>query len=361
MASFRRKGIHLYLKQRSILQLSFLLGTEGLIFIGKVDITASALSLLMKHQIDTVFLSTNGKFNGKLTFSEKKNVFLRLKQYKLLNDYNARLSFSKEITAVKLKNQVTFLHRIKRKNKFDEQSIYKAIDNIKNLFPYIDQAKDVETLRGYEGFGAKNYFSVFGKDIIQDWAVFNGRSRNPPRDNVNAVLSFLYTLLYQRVDSAIESEDLDPYIGMFHEIDYGKRTLSFDLMEEFRVPIVDTLTISLFNLGILDKEDFRTVEFSTDSDENPLEDEGKVATGFEEEKSENCCDEKLVKSSKGVLLNEDGLRKCIEGFEKKMASTILSPSSGRTVSYWKLIREQVGVYKRFINQEESTYKPFIYR
>jgi len=335
--------------------------TEGLIFIGKVDITASALSLLMKHQIDTVFLSTNGKFNGKLTFSEKKNVFLRLKQYKLLNDYNARLSFSKEITSTKLKNQLTFLHRIKRKNKFDEQSIYNAISSIKNLFPYIEQAKDIDALQGYEGYGARQYFSVFGKDIIQDWAVFKGRNKNPPKDNVNAVLSFLYTLLYQRVDSAIESEDLDQYIGMFHEIDYGKRTLSFDLMEEFRVPIVDTLTISLFNLGILDKEDFRTVEFSSDSEENPLDIEDKVIDGFDEEKSENLNDERIVRSSKGVLLSENGLRKCIEGFEKKMSSTILSPSTGRTVSYWKLIRDQVAVYKRFVNMEESTYKGFVYK
>ncbi|HPC38356.1 MAG TPA: CRISPR-associated endonuclease Cas1 [Exilispira sp.] len=360
--------------------------TDELIFIGRVDITGAALSLLMKHQIDTVFLSSNGKFNGKLTFSEKKNVFLRLKQYKLLENYDSRLLISKKIADSKLKNQITFLYRMNRKNKFASDLISNSIDKIKTLLPYIEQATDVQQIRGYEGIGAKNYFAAFGKDIIQDWAIFNGRSRNPPKDNVNAVLSFLYTLLYQRVDAAIESEDLDPYIGMYHEIDYGKRTLSFDLMEEFRVPIVDTLTISLFNLGILSKEDFREVEFSTESDEYPIDGEEKDQSDKEDESregkeilkrklrkiqinedgievfgSENIIDEKISKSTKGVLLNESGLKKCIEGFEKKMATTLISPFSGKTISYLGLIREQVKGYKRFVNGEESSYKPYQYK
>ncbi|MEJ5273273.1 MAG: CRISPR-associated endonuclease Cas1 [Spirochaetota bacterium] len=330
--------------------------TDELVFIGRVDITGAALSLLMKHQIDTVFLSSNGKFNGKLTFSEKKNVFLRLKQYKLLENYDARVLFSKKIVDGKLKNQITFLYRMGRKNKFDYELINNSINQIKTLLPNIEQASDIQKIRGYEGIGAKNYFAVFGKDIIQDWAVFNGRSKNPPKDNVNAVLSFLYTLLYQRIDAAIESEDLDPYIGMFHEIDYGKRTLSFDLIEEFRVPIADTLTISLFNLGILSKDDFQQVDFTTESDEYPLDDNEN-----EELIEEDIGDEKIVKSTKGVLLTESGLKKCIEGFEKKLATTLTSPFSGKTVSYLGLIREQVKSYKRFVNGEEAIYKPYQYK
>lgn len=362
-----KKGDTLIFESKDYTSTIFPFRTDELVFIGKADITSAAMSLLMKHQIDTVFLSSNGKFNGKLTFSEKKNVFLRLKQYKLLENMEARISVSKQIAIAKLKNQISFMYRMKRKNKQDEQLVSYAINKTKELLPYIEQAKDIQQIRGYEGIGAKNYFSVFGKDIIQDWAVFKGRSRNPPKDNVNAVLSFLYTLLYQRVDAAIETEDLDPYIGMYHEIDYGKRTLSFDLMEEFRVPIVDTITISLFNLGILDKTDFREVEFSLDSEDFPLEDEEKTRDEeiFQKEneiiKSENYLEERAIKRSKGVLLNDSGLKKCIEVFEKKMASTLISPSGGQTISYWGLIREQVKVYKRYINGEESTYKPFLYR
>lgn len=362
-----KKGDTLIFESKEYTSTIFPFRTEGIVFIGKVDITSAALSLLMKHQIDTVFLSSNGKFNGKMTFSEKKNVFLRLKQYKMLENKDARISFAKQIASSKLKNQITYLYRMNRKNKVDLDIISTAISKMKNLLPYIDQATDVQQIRGHEGFGAKYYFSAYGKDIIQDWAVFKGRSRNPPRDNVNAVLSFLYTLLYQRVDAAIETEDLDPYIGMYHEIDYGKRTLSFDLMEEFRVPIVDTTTISLYNLGILDKNDFREVEFSQDSEDFPLEDDAKnkeeesILEEAEVEKSEDYIEEKVSKSSKGVLLSESGLKKCIEAFEKKMASTLISPSSGKTVSYWGLIREQVKAYKRYINGEESIYKPFQYK
>lgn len=356
-----KKGDTLIFECKDYTSTIFPFRTEELVFVGKVDITAAALSVIMRHQIDTVFLSSNGKFNGKLTFSEKKNVFLRIKQYKMLENNDARLNFSKQIASCKLKNQITYLYRMNRKNKMDSDIISNAISKMKTLLPYIEQATDIQQIRGYEGIGAKSYFSAFGKDIIQDWAVFKGRSRNPPRDNVNAVLSFLYTLLYQRVDATIEAEDLDPYIGMYHELDYGKRTLSFDLMEEFRVPIVDTVTISLFNLGILDKDDFKEVEFSVDSEDYPLEDGEKIKEEEEVENSENINDEKFIKSAKGVLLNESGLKKCIEAFEKKLATTLVSPSSGKIVSYWGLIREQVKMYKRFINSEEVIYKPFLYK
>ncbi|MFN3411979.1 MAG: CRISPR-associated endonuclease Cas1 [Exilispira sp.] len=356
-----KKGDTLLFEGKDYNSTIFPFRTEGIVFIGKVDITAAALSLLMKHQIDTVFLSTNGRFNGKLTFSEKKNVFLRLKQYKLLENNDARISFAKQIVFAKLKNEITYLNRMNRKNKYDSEIISSAINRIKSFFTDIENAKDIQKLRGYEGIAAREYFSVFGKDLIHEWAIFKGRSRNPPKDNVNAVLSFLYTLLYQRVDAAIESEDLDPYIGMFHELDYGKRTLSFDLMEEFRTPIVDTTTISLFNLSILDKDDFREVDFSADNDENFLEDISKFHEEAEVSQSESNIEERYSKSLRGVLLNENGLKKVIEYFEKKMATTLISPSSGNTVSYAGLIREQVKMYKRFVNSEEIVYKPFTYR
>ena len=191
-----KKGDTLIFECQDYTSTIFPFRTDSLVFIGRVDLTAGALALLIKHQIDTVFLSSNGRFNGKLTFSEKKNVFLRLKQYKLLEDENARLKFSKQIASNKIKNQIIFMQRIKRKNKFDETAIFDAINRTKTLLSHIEQAKEIDQIRGYEGFGAKQYFSVFGKYIIQDWAVFKGRSKNPPKDNVNAVLSFLYTLLY---------------------------------------------------------------------------------------------------------------------------------------------------------------------
>lgn len=343
--------------------------TDSLIFIGKVDITAPALSLIMKHQIDTIFLSSNGKFNGKLIFSEKKNVFLRLKQYKLFENENVKISFSKEIVKSKIKNQIVFLQKMVKKNGIDKDKVYKLINSLKNLFSYVESSNDIEKIRGYEGYASKEFFSVFGKDIIHDWAKFNGRSRNPPKDNVNAVLSFLYTLLYQRVDSTVESEDLDPYIGMFHEVDYGKRSLSFDLMEEFRTPIAETLTISLFNLSILNKDDFRIVNFSNESIENPLK-KDEINYNNNDKRYENINfrdidenenSEDLSGNVKGVLLNDSGLRKCIEAFEKKMFSTLFYEYGEKTISYQGLIREQIKLYKRFINGEEKSYKGFVYK
>jgi CRISPR/Cas system-associated endonuclease Cas1 len=193
----------------------------------------------------------------------------------------ARVKCAKAIASTKVKNQLTFMMRIRRKTKEDELSIRDAINKNKKILEDIEASDSIDKLRGYEGIAARNYFQVFARDIIQDWAVFKGRSKNPPRDNVNAVLSFLYTLLYQRIDACIEAED-----------------------EAGDMP---------------------------------------------------------VRSTRGVLLNENGLRKCIAGFEKKMSTTIISPSTARTVSYFHLIRDQVQLYKRFINGEEANYKPFLYR
>lgn len=350
-----KKGDTLLFETKDYTSTIFPFRTDSLVLVGKIDITSGALSVIMKNQIDTVFLSSNARFNGKLVFSEKKNVFLRQKQFKLVENMEARVKCAKAIALTKVKNQLTFMMRIRRKTKEDELSIRDAINKNKKILEDIETADSLDKLRGYEGIAARNYFQVFARDIIQDWAVFNGRSKNPPRDNVNAVLSFLYTLLYQRIDASLEAEDLDPYVGMYHELDYGKRTLTFDLQEEFRVPIVDTLAISLFNLAVLDKEDFRQVDFSTESEEYPLE-SGKTYT-----ESENETSDMPVRSTRGVLLNENGLRKCIAGFEKKMSATIISPSTARTVSYFHLIRDQVQLYKRFINGEEANYKPFLYR
>lgn len=262
--------------------------TEQLVFIGNVEITGPALKLLMRHKINSVFLNKNGRFNGRLIFEEGKNVLLREKQYKLLYDEVFKTEFAKSIVKGKLKNQLTFMQRLMREKKSPPH--YKTnIVGIKKLILDLGKSTTIKQIMGYEGAGAKYFFEMYGFAILQDWAVFKGRSKHPPEDNVNAVLSFLYTLVNYRVEAAIESEGLDPFVGYLHSIDYGRKSLIFDLMEEYRTPIVDTLTASLFNLGILNENDFESVTFSSKSDDYPLD---------LDEKNENVA----FKEQKGVLL-----------------------------------------------------------
>jgi len=319
--------------------------TEQIVVIGNINFTTSALKLLMKHRINTIFLNKNGIFNGKIVFEEQKNIYLRLKQYKLLEDENFKLSFSKVITKAKLKNQLTYIHKIKRARRIGAL-IKDEIKQMEEIIKTVDDAETIEQVRGYEGMGAKTYFKVFKMGNIQDWAKFNGRSAHPPQDEVNAVLSFLYTLLYYRIDAAITIEGLDPFAGYMHSIDYGKKTLAFDLMEEFRVPIADMTTLSLFNLAILNPDDFQEVIFSKDSVDYPLD-----INDSEENKG--------IISKKGILLNKSGLKKVIKYFEKRLKEILFYEPSGNSIHYYRIIREQVKQFKRFINNEESKYKPFL--
>mgnify|MGYP005840257947 CR=1 FL=1 len=323
--------------------------TEQIIIQGNIEITSAALKLLMRHNIDTIFLGKNGKFNGKLVFQESKNVFLRQKQFKLLDDESFRVKISKSIVSGKLKNQLTFMQRISRRRD-NIAEIENTIEKMKSNLKKLDDAHNMEVIRGIEGLGARYFFAVFKHNILQDWAVFNGRSMHPPEDNVNAVLSFLYTLLFFRVDAAIEAEGLDTYVGFYHSLDYGKRALTFDLMEEYRTPIADTLCCSLFNLAILEPEDFEEVIFTKEDNEYPLQEEKDI------EESSNSI---AIQEKKGTLLTKKGLKKVISNFEKKLETPIYYQPLMRQISYKRLINEQAKHFKRVLNGEEADYKPLL--
>lgn len=325
--------------------------TEQLVILGSVEITGGALRTLMRHGIETIFLSSNGKFQGKLVFQESKNVFLRQKQFKQLESFEFRSSIAKAIVEGKLRNQLSFMQRITRRDE-TKSFLNQVIENMKRNIQKAADTKDLASLRGLEGIGAKYFFSVFRENISPEWAVFKGRSMNPPEDNVNAVLSFLYTLILNRVDAAIEEEGLDPYVGYYHELDYGKRTLAFDLMEEYRTPLADTLCCALFNLGILSPEDFREVIFSSESEDYPL----AVETTTTEEGEEQPV---VYQEKKGVLLTKEGLKKVIAQFEKKLETQLFYVPQAKQLSYKRIIREQVKHFRRVLVGEEREYKPLL--
>lgn len=292
--------------------------TDHLVAMGNISISGDALRLITKNRLPMTFLSKNGKFNAKLTFGENKNVFLRQRQYNILNNPAESLAMARAIVLGKIQNQLCFMQRIGRTRKLTAEEAAKvgaAIAQAKNYMAGAASTDDMEKLRGLEGMAARTYFSVFAINLIPEWADFKGRSKNPPESNVNAVLSFLYTLLMYRVESALESQGLDVYCGNLHALTYGKTALVYDLMEEFRTPVADAICCSLFNLGILYPEDFHTEEFP----------------------EEGCT---------GILLTKDGLNKVIAAFEEKMETGI---------NYQKIIYAQAEQYRRVIAGEEAEY------
>lgn len=340
--------------------------TEHLVIIGKVSISADAMRLLTKYKIPITFLASNGRFNGKLTFGDSKNIFLRQKQFRALDNQTQSLEIARSIVIGKIKNQISFMQRIKRKNEKIDKSVEDAIISTKNLLSDAEKTSDIEKLRGYEGMAAREYFSVFAFNLVPEWAIFNTRSKNPPKSNVNAVLSFLYTLLMYRVESAIESTGLDICCGNLHALNYGKNALVFDLMEEFRTPICDTVCASLFNQGVLQENDFEKVCFSVESDDFCLESEN-LKDNKENQNKENKTEESAVLTKEeengefGILLTKAGLKKVIASFEAKMDSDILYQPTGQKMAYIKIIYEQVLHYKRVISGEETEYKSYYFK
>jgi len=311
---------------------------DSLIIGGIVSISGRAFRLLIKHQINTLFISSNGKYNGKLIFNTTKNVFLRKKQYILSDDGKCALPIAKSIVLAKVRNELTFIHRIKRKTD-SETEFSKVIQSLKTTIGQIDAAETIDELRGYEGIAAKQYFSVFRHNLIPDWAQFPRRSKNPPRSNVNAVLSFLYTLLMYRIETAIEVSGLDAMAGFLHAAEYGKNALVFDLTEEFRTPIADTLCCALFNHNVLSVELFRTVTDVDDTDtDNSANDEERT-----------------------ILLTNEGLKKVITAFEKKMEALVYYPPLETQLSLDMIIIEQVKQLKRVILGDEKAYKGYLYK
>jgi len=317
---------------------------DCLIISGVVTITGAAMRLLIRRQINTLFISSNGKYNGKLVFNAAKNVLLRKKQFFLSDDEAAALPVAKAIVAAKIRNELGFVQRIKRKTGGEDECAG-AVDALKAILDRVERAVSLDELRGHEGLAARHYFGVFRYNLIPEWASFPARSRNPPLSNVNAVLSFLYTLLMYRIETAVEAAGLDPMAGFLHATDYGKNALVFDLTEEFRTPVADTLCCALFNLGTLEPGDFR--EETTDDDMPSEEDEGGGGVG--------------VEKGKAVLMTEKGLGKVIAGFEKKMETALYYQREDTRLSMNRIIIAQVDHFKRVVNGEEKEYRGFFYK
>ncbi len=324
--------------------------TQRILISGKIEITPDALRMMMHHNIEAVFIGRNGKFDGRLVFQEGKNVFIRQQQYRRLDDEKFKVSFCKNIVTGKIKNQLSFAMRIRRERGLKSKEVFDAIDSISDTLKKIETSSSVDQVRGLEGAAARSYFSVYRYNIKPEWAVFKGRKMNPPGDNVNAVMSFIYTLMSYSVESAIIAEGLDPYVGYLHSLEYGRKSLIFDLMEEYRVPVCDTLSASMFNLGILKEDEFESVDFSKNSSDHPL---------GEQESEEEGEDNSPVPGRKGVLLTDSGVKKAIVQYENKLAGKYFYNPTGEAITFKKIIASQVKHFKRILKGEESVYRPFV--
>lgn len=233
---------------------------ENIFIFGNVFLTTQAINFCLKNKIRVLFLSSKGDYIGSLISIDQERVYLKYKQWEKFNDKKIRLALAKEIINEKFKRQRGLLYSFcKNQGKLDLfEDFERKTKPILNLIPSVLYLED---LRGYEGIFSNYYFEVFGKLILNSKFIFNGRSHYPPKDEVNSLLSFGYTLLVNFITGFIVAYSLDPYVGFYHENRYKRENLSLDLMEDLR-PAIDQITLKLINLKMIEVDDFEKKEDS---------------------------------------------------------------------------------------------------
>jgi CRISPR-associated protein Cas1 len=227
---------------------------KKLVLTGYVSLTGPVLDYLIKNRVETIFLTPTGRFRARLMIDEHKHVALRKAQYEGLSAPDTGLEVMKIIVKGKVENMAAFL--LRRGRDYSEPKLRAAAAALTSLLTSLKTTRDKSVVRGIEGAGSRIYFSVFPLLIRNDTFFFNGRNRRPPKDPVNALLSFVYTLLTNEVISAIKTCGLDPYLGSLHEISYGRPSLACDLVEEYRTPVGDRFVLQLLNRKMIKPEDF---------------------------------------------------------------------------------------------------------
>ncbi len=233
---------------------------QSVVCFGHVNLSAPLMHRLAEEAIALVLLDTNGRFKARLEGAVSGNVLLRQAQHRAVNNASFTLEAARAVVAGKLKNQRQVLLRGAREAKLVEEEavLTRAAQDLAASVRALPQAISLDVLRGVEGEAARTYFGAINlivrPDLRGDFSM-DGRSRRPPRDRMNALLSFIYAMWMNDCRSACEAAGLDPQLGFLHAIRPGRAALALDLIEEFR-PLADRLALTLVNRGQLRAGDF---------------------------------------------------------------------------------------------------------
>jgi CRISP-associated protein Cas1 len=262
-----------------------------------------------------------GDYKGNLGSAQICDLDSQARQFQLREDPEFQLEMAILLIWGKVRNARQLLLRSNRKQSLAE--VDQVIARLKLLIKEIEMAKSLESLRGYEGSAAKLYFSALGQLIRNPGFKLTERNRRPPKDPVNSLLSFGYTLVFNNVLSLMLAEGLNPYLGNLHRSDRKEPHLAFDLMEEFRSPIVDSLVLMLVNKKILKPTDFTWPD----------------ADG-------------------GIYLNDPARRVFLKHFEERMSEEVKYRDLATPISFRRVIQLQVQQYK-YCMRERAAYEPFL--
>ena len=237
---------------------------EGLLCFSRSGASPALMGCCARRGIDLCFFSPNGQFLARTVGEERGNVLLRQTQYRIADSETLSCSYAKYFILGKVYNARWVLERATRDHpqRVPVDQLKRTSIQLAAALPLIEQCEDLDQLRGLEGEAAQRYFDCFGALILRqnENFTFTSRSRRPPLDNVNALLSFAYSLLARDCASALSSVGLDPYVGFLHRARPGRRSLALDLMEELRAVYADRFVLSCINQKILTARHFQQQE-----------------------------------------------------------------------------------------------------
>ena len=302
---------------------------SSIVCFGNVLCSPFLLGLCAERDVSVSFLTEYGRFLASVQGPVRGNVLLRRQQYRMADDLEVALKISSFIIMGKLANCRIVLNRAIRdhSDKINTTQIKMASEAINRLIDEIPKAKDLDELRGIEGQAAAEYFSVFNELIIdqKDDFIFSDRNRRPPLDEVNALLSFIYTILAHDIRSALETVGLDPAVGFLHRDRPGRPGLALDIMEEFRPVIADRLVLSLINRRQITKKGFT-----------------KAANG-------------------AITMDEDTRKKVLTEYQNRKNEEIVHQYIEENVQIGLLFFIQANLMARFIRGDIDGYPPFFWR
>lgn len=306
-----------------------ILSLGSIVCFGQVLVSPALLGLCGERGVAVSFLTKHGRFLARVEGPVSGNVLLRREQYRRADDGGGATRVARAIVAAKIANSRTVLLRSLRDRSDGPgaSAVETAASHLGHLLRQLQLSESLDTCRGIEGAAAQAYFEVFDHMIAQqkEEFTFRERSRRPPRDNVNALLSFVYTLLVHDLRAALEGVGLDPAVGFLHRDRPGRPGLALDLMEEFRPWFADRLVLSLINLRQLSAKDFSRSE------------------------------------SGGVYLSDEGRKTVLVAYQNRKEDELVHPFLDERATVGLLPHLQALLLARHLRGDLDSYPPFSWR